>query len=166
MAGLIPWRKKRTEATGNGNNGGALAPVRDFPTLMRRMQSEFDELFERFARDLPVSWKGFGNGWNWGLDVEDKADSVVVRAEAPGFEAGDFDIQVSDNRLVLRASRKKESKEKKGEYREQCECYESMTLPSGIDKDKIDARYHNGVLTLTIPKTAEGKAKKISVKAT
>lgn len=161
MFGLIPWRKKRAEATGNG---GALAPVRDFPTFMRRMQSEFDDLFERFAGDWPVSGNG-GNGWRWGLDVEDKDDSVVVRAEAPGFEAGDFDIQVSDKRLVLKASRKTETKKKEGEYREECKCYESITLPSGIDKDKIDARYRNGVLTLTIPRTAEGKAKKIAVKA-
>lgn len=161
MAGLIPWRKKRSPATGNG---GALAQGQDFSTLLRRMQSEFAELFERFAQDWPVSWNG-GNGWRWGLDVEDKEDSFVVQAEAPGFEAGDFDIQVTDNQLVLRASRKTETKKKEGDYREQCECYESMMLPSGIDKDKIDARYHNGVLTLTIPKTAEGKAKKIAVKA-
>lgn len=164
MAGLIPSRKKRTEATGNGGNGGPLAPMRDFPTLMRRMQSEFDELVRRFTQDFSTSGNG-ENGWRWGLDVEDKEDSIVVRAEAPGFEAGDFDIQVSDNRLVLRASRKTESKKKEGEFREQCECYESMTLPSGIDREKIDARYHNGVLTLTIPKTAEGKAKKITVKS-
>ena len=160
MAGLIPWRRKKGEAAGNG---GALAPVRDFPTLMRRMQSEFDELFNRFAREWPMSLEDFGRGWSWGLDVEDKEDSVVIRAEAPGFEAGDFDLRMSGDRLILRASRKAETKEKEGEYREECECYESMTLPAGIDKDKIDARYHSGVLTVTIPKTKEGRGKKIAV---
>ena len=162
MAGLIPWRRKRTETA---SNGGALAPVRDIPSLMRRMQDEFDELFERFALDLPASGKDGDNGWRWGLDVEDKDDRIVIRAEAPGFEAGDFDIQVSDDRLVLRAARKSETKDKDGEYREQCECYESMTLPAGIDKDKLDANYHNGVLTLTAPKKASSKAKRIAVKA-
>ena len=39
-----------------------------------------------------------------------------------------------------------------------------MTLPAGIDPDKIDARYHSGVLTITIPKTKEGRGKKIAVK--
>ena len=163
MAGLIPWRRKKGEVAGNG---GDLAPLRDFPTLMRRMQSEFDELFDRFARGWPVSLEDFGRGWSWGLDVEDKEDSVVIRAEAPGFEAGDFDLRMSGDRLILRASRKAETKEKEGEYREECECYESMTLPPGIDKDKIDARYHNGVLTVTIPKTKEGRGKKIAVKNT
>jgi len=161
MAGLIPWRRKKAEPA---DNGGALAPLRDFPTLMRRMQSEFEELFERFGREWPMSLEDVGCGWQWGLDVEDKEDCVVIRAEAPGFEAGDFDLRVSGDRLILRASRKAETKEKESEYREQYECYESMTLPPGIDKDKIDARYHSGVLTVTIPKTKEGRGKKIAVK--
>ncbi len=162
MAGLIPSRKK-AEPVGNG---GALAPLRDFPTLMRRMQSEFDELFGRLAREWPISWEGFGRGWRWGLDVEDKEDRVIIRAEAPGFEAGDFDLRISGDCLILRAARKAETKEKEGAYREQYECYESMTLPGGIDKDKIEAGYLNGVLTVTIPKTKEGKGKKIAVKNT
>jgi HSP20 family protein len=131
---------------------------------MRRMQSEFDELFERFGREWPLSLEDFGRGWHWGLDVDDQDDCVVIRAEAPGFEAGDFDLRVSGDRLILRASRKAETKKKEGEYREQHECYESMTLAPGIDKDKIDARYRSGVLTVTIPKTKEGGAKKIAVK--
>ncbi len=161
MAGLIPWRRKNA---GPAGNGGALVPLRDFPTLMRRMQSEFDELFERFAREWPISGEEFGHGWEWGLDCEDKDDSIVIRAEAPGFEAGDFDVSVSGNRLILRASRKAETKEKEGERREEYQRYESMTLPTGIDKDKIDARYHSGVLAVTIPKTKEGRSKKIAVK--
>jgi HSP20 family protein len=161
MAGLIPWRR---EKAGPGGNGGAVAPLRNFPTLMRRMQSEFDELFERFAREWPVSLKEMGRGWEWGLDFEDKDDCIVIRAEAPGFEAGDFDLSMSGNRLILRASRKAETKGKEGERREEYQYYESMTLPTGIDKDKIEARYHSGVLTVTIPKTKEGRSKKITVK--
>jgi HSP20 family protein len=161
MAGLIPWRRKKVGAEGNG---GALALLRDFPTLMRRMQSEFDELFNRFVQEWPVSLEEFGRGWEWGLDVEDKDDCVIVRAEAPGFEAGDFNLSMSGNRLILRASRKAETKEKGGERREEYQCFESMTLPMGIDTDKIDARYHSGVLTVTIPKTKEGRSKKIAIK--
>jgi HSP20 family protein len=161
MAGLIPWRRKNVGPTGNG---GALVPLRDFPTLIRRMQSEFDELLDRFAREWPISLEEFGRGWEWGLDFEDKDDCIIVRAEAPGFEAGDFDLSVSGNRLVLRASRKTETKEKGSKHREEYQYYESMTLPTGIDKDNIDARYHSGVLTVTIPKTKEGRSKKITVK--
>ncbi len=161
MAGLIPWRHKKTQAAANG---GAVAPVRDFPSLMRRMQSEFDELVERFTSEWPMSTGDCGSGWKWGLDVEDKEESIEVRAEALGFEAGDFDLRVSGDQLTIRASKKAETKEKDGVRREEHECYESMTLPSGIDKDKIESRYRNGVLTVTIPKTKEGRSKKIAVK--
>jgi len=147
-------------------NGGALSPLRDFPSLMRRMQSEFGELFNRFGREGSMSLEDFVRAWHWGMDVEDKEDCFILRAEAPGFEAGDFDLGISGERLILRASRKAETKEKEGEHREEYECYESMALPPGIDKEKIEARYHSGVLTVTIPKTKEGRGKKIAVKNT
>ncbi|HXG09818.1 MAG TPA: Hsp20/alpha crystallin family protein [Gemmataceae bacterium] len=163
MRSLIPWRKRRTEPA----KGGELIPFGDFPFSLSRMRDEFDRLFDRMAREFSALAGWGGEGWRWGLEVEDQDDSIIVRAEAPGFEAGDFDVRVEDGRLVLSASKKVETKDEKGqvkEYRAQ-ECYESVALPVGIDKDKADARYHNGVLTITLPKTAEGKAKKIAVKA-
>jgi len=163
MAGLIPRRRKEAEGAGNG---GALAPLRDFPSLMRRMQSEFGELFGRFGREWPISLEDFVRAWHWGIEVEDKEDSFIVRAEAPGFEAGDFDLRISGDRLILRPSRKAETKEKEGKCQEEYECYESMALPPGIEKEKIEARYHSGVLSVTIPKTKEGRGKKIAVKNT
>lgn len=163
MASLIPWpwRKKRTEP---GGNGGALTRPRDFPSLMQRLQEDFEELFERFGRDFPLMTGDWESRWRWGMDFEDKDDAYLVRAEAPGFEPSDFDISVSGDRLILRASRKSESKEKERTFREQVECYECVTLPPGVDKDKIEAKYHNGVLTVTLPKTKEGRGRKITVK--
>jgi len=158
---LLPWKKQKSESA----QGTALAPYDEFPFLLSRMRDEFDRMFERFSRQWPSVLEG--NGWRWGLEMEDEDDSIVVKAEAPGFEAGDFDLQFSDNRLVIRASKKVETQGEKGkpsEYREQ-ECYQSVTLPSGIDKDKVEAKYHSGVLTITLPKTAEGKAKRIAVKS-
>jgi len=146
--------------------GGALAPYREFPFFLSRMRDVFDRLFDRFSRQWPSLWEG--TGWRWGLDVRDEEDAIVVQAEAPGFEAGDFDVQVSDNRLVLRASKKVETKDEKGkvrEYREQ-ECYDSVTLPTGIDREKVEAKYHNGVLTVRLPKTPEGKGRRVPVKST
>jgi HSP20 family protein len=162
MATQIAQKTKQKEEV--TPRGGALAPHREFPFFLSGMRDEFDRLFDRISQQWPSLWGG--NGWRWGLDVRDEDDAVVVQAEAPGFEAGDFDVQVSDNRLVLRASKKVETKAKEGkttEYREQ-ECYESVTLPPGIDRDKVEAKYHNGVLTVTFPKTSEGKARRVPVK--
>jgi HSP20 family protein len=163
MKGLIPWRKRKNELV---RSGGELVPFGDFTFSLSRMRDEFDRLFDRMAREFSSLAEFTGEGWRWGLEVEDQDDNVIVRAEAPGFEAGDFDVRVEGNRLVLRASKKVETKDEKGkvkEYREQ-ECYDSVALPAGIDKDRVDAKYHNGVLTVTLPKSAASKAKKIAVK--
>jgi len=155
---------KKAEMT---RKGGELAPFGDFTFSLSRMRDEFDRLFDRLAREFSAVTKFNGEGWRWGLEVEDTDDNVMVRAEAPGFDAGDFDVRVEDSRLILRASKKVETKDEKGKVQESREqsCYESVALPTGIDKDKVDAKYHNGVLTVTLAKIAASKAKRIAVKA-
>jgi HSP20 family protein len=161
MATQIAQKTKEKEEA--APRGGALAPFREFPFFLSRMRDEFDQLLDRLSRQWPSLWEG--EGWRWGLDVRDEDDAVVVQAEAPGFETGDFDVQVSDNRLVLRAARKVETKEegKAREYRERA-CYESVTIPAGIDRDKVEAKYHNGVLTVRLPKTPGAKGRRVPVK--
>lgn len=165
MKSLIPWRRKRAEMARRGEPLFPFFPFDEFAFSLSRMRDEFDRYFDRMARDFSAL-AGI-SGWDWGLEVKEEDESVVVRAEAPGFEADDFDVRVEDDRLVLRASKTVETKDEKGklrEYREQ-ECYDSVSLPAGIDKEKVDAKYHNGVLTITLPKTAESKAKRIAVTA-
>lgn len=156
MASLIPSR--------NRNAGTVERPLvtREFPFMLSRMRDEFDRLFENFSS----LWQGEGNSWRWGMDVEETDEAILVKAEAPGFEPGDFDLQVRDNELVLKASRKAETKDKEGKVKEisQQECYQSVLLPSGINQEKVDAKYQNGILTVTLPKTAQAKGKKIPVK--
>jgi len=139
--------------------------VRDFPFSLSRLRDEFDHLLDRFAKACPSLWGNAEHGWRWGLEVENQDDAVVVRAEAPGFEPGDFDVQVQDGRLTLRAVRKTETKKDEGHEWSQRECYQSVTVPPGIDKDKVEARYHNGVLTITLPKTSEAKGRRVPVKS-
>jgi HSP20 family protein len=131
------------------------------------MRDEFDGFFERLARDFSAIAEVTGEGWRWGLEIDDEDSRVIVRAEAPGFEAADFDVRVEDSQLMLRASKKTETKDEKSglkEVREQ-ECFERIALPVGIDKENVDAAYHNGVLTVTLPKTKESRAKRIAIKA-
>jgi HSP20 family protein len=152
-----------------GRQSGELAGFGNFGTSMDRIRDEFDRIFDRMSRQI-ASFGDSGNGengWRWGIAVDDQPDNIVVRAEAPGFEANDFDVRVQEGQLVMRAWHETERKGEDGkteEYREQ-QCYQSVTLPAGIDKEKVDAKYRNGVLTITIPKTAEGKGKKVAVKA-
>jgi HSP20 family protein len=136
-------------------------PERHFPFLLGRLRDEFDEVFDRLGR----AWAGWrlanGNGWRWGLDVEDKGDAIAVRAEAPGFAPADIDVQVTDDTLVIRATKK----ETKGEEVSEREYFESIDLPAGINKERVEAQYQNGVLTVTLPKTEKAKGRKVPIKA-
>ena len=72
---------------------------------------------------------------------------------------------IQDGRLTFRAARKAETKKDEGREWSQRECYQSVTLPAGINKDKVEARYHNGALTITLPKTPEAKGRPVPVKS-
>jgi len=159
---LVPWKRKKGD-----NRGDSLATRQDFPMTIRRMRDELNDLFEQFSEGFSVWEPTFGKGWNWGLDIVDKADHVEIHAEAPGFEAEDFDVRVTGNRLVMRATHQSEHQKDKdgGEFREHHECFESVMLPEGIDASKVEASYRNGILTVTIPKTTEGKGQRITVKS-
>jgi HSP20 family protein len=163
MFSIIPWKKKPKEAA--AGDGGMLMPYGNFPAVLKRMRNEFDEIFHRFYGGLPFPVPEPPSGWPWGFTVEDEPNAVVVKAEAPGFEVGDFEVEVRGKDLILHAAKKAETKEE-GKYHEVTErtCYESMTLPPGIDTEKVEAKYHNGVLTVTFPKTEEGKGRKVVVK--
>lgn len=141
---------------------GSMTPHRFEP--LRQMRQEFDQMFDRFFRGWPSLWGGDRSEY-WGLDVEEKDDAVLVRAEAPGFEAADFDVQIRGNQLVLCACHRQEpAKEGKMQHWSQQELYRSVTLPSDVATENVEASYQNGVLTLTLPKTKPSSSQRITVK--
>jgi len=129
-----------------------------------RLRDDFDRLFDQFSR----GWLGFPpTAWNngWGFDVQEDDDRVLVRAEAPGFEAGDFDIQVRGNQLVMCACRGSEERDEGYRGWQRSEFHESITLPVAVDAEKVKAGYRNGMLTITLPKTEAAKARRIAVES-
>jgi HSP20 family protein len=131
---------------------------------LARMRSEFDRLFDDFFRGWGLSAMSEERQSSWGLDVDDQPDKIVVRADAPGFEPDEFDLQVHDDQLVLCACASEERKEEGRRQWHQQELYRSIPLPSGVDAERVDAHYKNGVLTVTLPKTERAKSRKIEVK--
>jgi HSP20 family protein len=159
MASLIPWKRRSDE-----RGGAALAErPRDVLTQMRR---ELDTLFDRFFSGWPALAGGDWPVAGWGFDVDDTGKEIVVHAEAPGFEPDDFDVEIVGDNLVLKAERKEEDKSGNGYRFRQERLYRTVALPHGVEADKIDARYHNGVLELRIPKGEEAKGRRIAVKGT
>ncbi|MFO0841442.1 MAG: Hsp20/alpha crystallin family protein [Gemmataceae bacterium] len=162
MAGIMKPQEKQTKVE-PAPKGGPPARPQEFPSFLGRLRDEFDRMFERFAGARPGPWGEMMSTWRWGLEVFDKDTAVVVRAEAPGFEAGDFDVQVQDGQLTLRACHKVESKQEGEEAWSSQEYVEVVTLPTAIDKDKVQAKYRNGVLTVTLPKAPQAKGRRVTV---
>jgi HSP20 family protein len=145
---------------------GTLLPTFGWEPI-RRMREEFDRIFDQVFSGWPVPWERAGRDWRWGLDVEENKDNVVVRAEAPGFEPDDFDLQIRGDQLVLRAAHKAQAEERERGYREwrRQELYQSVALPPGVDAEHVQATYRNGVLTVTLPKTEDSKGRRITVRS-
>jgi HSP20 family protein len=134
----------------------------------RRMRDEFDRVFDQFfhnAWNAPIPWSA-GDDWRLGFDVEEDDRTVTVRAEAPGFEPDDFDLQVQGDQLMLRAIHKSESQEKEQGFREwrRQEFFRSVPLPAGVDAEHVEAQYRQGVLTVNLPKTEQSKGHRIAVR--
>jgi HSP20 family protein len=138
-----------------------------FGNRLAQFQTEFNSILDRFWNDWPaIDNQWFRGSLGWGLDMDEAEKEYVVRAEAPGFEADDFDVQVRGSQLLIRAERKKEQKSGQNGSLYQYGKYERMIpLPAGARIDGITARYHSGVLELHLPKGEEVQGKRIAVKA-
>lgn len=148
---LIPW--KHSEEGGLSQRSQADA--------MTQLRSDVDRMLQQFFNDDETQQ------WNssLGCEVEDGEEAVLVRAEAPGFEPDEFDVQLSGNRLIVKAEHKQDEKEGNGHVTRQRRVYRSMTIPAGVEPDKIEAKYKNGILEMRLPKGESTKTRRINVSA-
>lgn len=147
------------------SSGRGLSPWSGFGPLSR-LRDEMQDLFERFTNG--------GDDWPSRMlappmDLSETDGSLQVRLDLPGVDPKEIDIQVSGNHLTI-AGERKEEKEEKGETFHRIErrsgrFSRSVTLPCAVEEEKIDANYHDGVLTISVPKSEECKARRIEEKA-
>jgi HSP20 family protein len=99
----------------------------------------------------------------WGFEMEEKEGEVVVRAEVPGFEPKEIEVVLLGNILTIRAEHKEPVKGEKVEV-PQAKLERSITLPVGVNPEKIEALYRYGVLEVHVPLIPEAKPRHIVVK--
>lgn len=127
---------------------------------------DFDRLFNNVFSGVPTF-----EGTNVPVvDVREEKDRYVLEAELPGMSEKDVDVQVEDNMLSINSAKAEEKEEKKDEgylvrERRSRSFSRSFVLPKDVDRNKVDARFKNGLLTLTMPKSAESKARQIEIKS-
>ena len=152
------------------------AAWRPFADLRRQIDRLFDDVqwpaFGRTVFDAEPFWRG---EVTWGkapaVDVAEKEDGFEITAELPGMAADNVEVKLADGILTIQGEKKEEKEEKRKDYyvseRRFGSFQRSFRLPDGIDADKIAASVKDGVLSVTVPKSAEAKKseKKIAVKA-
>jgi HSP20 family protein len=128
------------------------------------MRNMMDRMLERTFAEPLTTWRS----WDVPLDVVENDDEFIVKASIPGVDPEDLDITYNDRVLTIKGDVKGEA-EKEGQRYHLRERWSgsftrSISLPSGIKAEDIQATYVNGILTLHLPKTEEVKPKRISVR--
>ena len=128
-----------------------------FPTF-------FDHLFANDVLDWSNKNYSTTNTTLPSVNIKETEGSFDVEMVAPGFEKGDFNIDLNNKVLTISSEKKEEKEEKDGEkYTRQEFSYQSFsrsfTLPETADDEKISAKYENGILSVSIPKKEEAKPK-------
>jgi HSP20 family protein len=144
--------------------------VNPFLTLHREMNRLFDDVFNRFDANMP-SLFGRMPGWSSGswpsLEVNATDKEVRVSAELPGLDEKDVEVLVDDNVLTLRGEKKSETEDQGRHFSERYygRFERSISLPFEVEEDKAEASFKNGVLTITLPKSAKAqdRGKRIAI---
>ncbi|MBI2779467.1 MAG: Hsp20/alpha crystallin family protein [Gammaproteobacteria bacterium] len=132
--------------------------------------SAFDNRLEELMRDFvrPLRHEMLGKP-QVTLDISENDKAYTVRAEMPGVNKEDINVTINGNQVAISAEVKKEKEEKEGEKLLRSEryygsMYRSFTLAQDVDETESQAKYADGVLTLTLPKKAVTAAKKLAIK--
>jgi len=158
MFALTPWTRRMT----------ALLPRTETP--FGWLPEEFENLFNRFMTTWPVAetpeWPYLRD-----LTMEEKEKEVIARIELPGFEPSEVKVEVLGERLTVEAEHK-EPAEKAGETKKAEEPAErayahvkrTLNLPPGVEPEKAEAIYRNGVLEVHVPRIPEAVGRRIEIK--
>jgi HSP20 family protein len=181
LTNILPWKRnvKRLSAKPLPIQRDAdIVDHTEYPLLS--LQNDMNRLFEDFWRDpfslrpfetfdrmLPSSLRGFTPN----VDISETDKALKLEAELPGLDEKDLEISLSENVLTIKGEKHQKTERKDRNYFYAERTYGSFcrqfTLPASVDEDKIEAAFHKGVLTITLPKRPEvvEQRKRIAIKS-
>src|SRR5487761_2531148 len=125
-----------------------------------RMPSVFDDFFKPWNDLFDAGLSGRIMNIP-AVNITEHKDDYMVSLAAPGLKKEDFNIDVDGNMLTISCEKEEKKEEKEAKYTRKEYSYSSFersfTMPDGVNKDKIEARYENGLLKLSLPKKEEAK---------
>jgi HSP20 family protein len=134
---------------------------------LRRMREDMDRLFSSFGEPgaALASWRE--EGMMPAVDVIEKDNDVVLKAELPGLKPEDIQITATDDSITMKGEFKKEEESKEGGFirreRRSGQFFRTIAMPANIKPDQVKASFKNGLLEIDAPKAEEAKSKEIKV---
>ncbi|GAB6193379.1 Hsp20/alpha crystallin family protein [Desulfocastanea catecholica] len=143
-----------------------------FDLLPFKRQSAVPNVLSEMDEMLKKMWYGFpfhnleedmDIGWSPRLDVSETDNGMEIVADLPGMDKKDINVSLEDNLLTIKGEKKEEKERKDKHYhtieRRSGSFYRAIRLPVEVEKDKVEASFKDGVLTLRLPKSKEAKKK-------
>jgi len=166
ISDLLPWnRDKEKYAMQKREEVDPLDLQRE---MNRMIESFFDDPFRPLSTRR---WLDEDRGFAPRMDVSESDKEICIRADMPGMDEKDIQISLENNTLTISGEKRTEKEEKGQTYHRMERRYGSFSrsigLPEGVDFDKIDAKFKNGVLTVKLPKpeAVVTQRKRIPIKA-
>jgi HSP20 family protein len=135
------------------------AETEDFPTGLRLFQDSINRLFSEDGVK--------GRPWVPAVDILETENELVLKADVPGVELKDIEIQLENGTLTVKGERKFEKEEKNKGFHRMERTYGAFvryfTVPDTIDAEHVKAAYEAGVLTISLPKKEVAKPRAIKV---
>ena len=142
-------------------------PTSDAANLSQRMERLFDEMVGRglwrTSEERPLR-----GSWVPAVNILERQDAMLITADLPGLKAEDVEVTVEDGTLSIRGERKLEETSEGESYHRVERLYgvfeRTFTLPNSVDVERIEARFSNGEMALTLPKREESKPRSVKIK--
>lgn len=157
---LIPWGWGRDRDRVPARRGEDESPLL---SLQRDLNQVFEDFWSRFEAPLGGSLSMSGPR----TDISETDEAMVVSIDLPGLDDKDIEVNVTDDMLTIRGEREERAEGNGFTSQSRRSFHRMIPVPPGVDPQKAEAEFKRGVLTLTLPKTEEAKArvKRIEVKA-
>jgi len=141
-----------------GYNHGLWDPFQEFRSMRQQMDHMFNDSFGRFRQDPDFQSMWGDITFSPSMDLEEKDGNYVVQIDIPGADKSNISVNIEDRMLEI-SGKIDETVEEQGKNqlrkeRRTGEFKRSLTLPGSVKADEMEAKYENGVLTITVPKAA------------
>ena len=140
-------------------------PWQEIETIRR----QFDDLFDELTPMSRITAKPNGRAWTPAIELKSTDDAIILRAELPGINAENLDVQVTREAVSISGEYKSETKTEDKEhqlYRSEFRYgtfHRIVPLPVAVQNDQVKAEFKDGILTLTLPKVEAEKPKVVKV---